>query len=83
MGGDKRRISELQALADPDEEEAAVRLKSLKKRRNELENCDLEAEKRPKEKRKKKRDLAGKENGGDGVIELKKKKKRNGRCHGS
>lgn len=75
MGGDKRRISELQALADPDEEEAAVRLKSLKKRRNELENCDLEAEKRPKENKKKKRDLAGEENGGDGVIELKKKKR--------
>lgn len=75
MGGDKRRNSEFQALADQDEEGAVVRLKSSKKRRNEPENCDLEAEKRPKEKKKKRMDLTGEENGDDGAIEVKKKKR--------
>lgn len=76
MGGDKRRSSELQALAHKAEEGADVRRKSSKKRRNEPENCDLDSERKPKEKKTKKMDLTGKENGGDRVFEEKKKKKK-------
>ena len=58
--GDKLRSSELQALADQCKEGAVVRQKSSKKRRNEPESCDLESERKPKEKKTKKMDLTGK-----------------------
>lgn len=69
------RSSEIQFLADQGEEGAAVRRKSLNKRRNEPENCVLESERKPKEKKTRKMDLTCKENGGDRVIVEKKKKK--------
>ena len=70
------RISDLQALADQGEEGAAISQKQWKKLRNEPENCDLESERKPKEKKTRKMDLTCKENGGDRVIEEEKKKKK-------